>query len=252
MMSNKAGFLICSLSFLIVACMPALVSAQEEMRPGAKTRDGSFEITLKTAGPALKLRESELVRDRGLDPLALYRVRTGGYIAFDESEFVEKIEFKVFLKEVTEFTDYRKVTAILVDINNKMTEIRNALDSYDQLALRLMNICDKSRFPSLQAIDENIVQQLTVYQKLLLLRDLVVNSLNRFVRDRSCEDRRAEYQKSLELYTRQLADLSQNYDRLNRRGIQLAQDLKSTAGEPPESKKTEEQPPPPPLPPGRR
>jgi hypothetical protein len=251
MMSNKAGFLICSLSFFILACLPALVGAQEEMQPGPKTRDGSFEITLKTAEPALPLRESELVRDRGLDPLALYRVRTGGYIAFDESEFVEKIEFKVFPKEVTEFTDYKKVSTILVEINNKMTEIRNVLGSYDQLALRLMNICDKSRFSSLQAIDENIVQQLTVYQKLVLLRDLVVNSLNRFVRDRSCEDRRAEYQKSLELYTRQLAELSQNYDRLNRRAMQLAQDLKSTAGEQPEGKKTDVQPPLPP-PPGRR
>jgi uncharacterized coiled-coil protein SlyX len=102
----------------------------------------------------------------------------------------------------------------------------------------------------LQAIDENIVQQLTVHQKLLLLRDLVVNSLNRFVRDRSCVNRQAEYQKTLELYSRQLAELSQNYDRLNRRGMQLAQDLKSTAGEQPDSKKMEEQPPLPP-PPGR-
>ena len=110
------------------------------------------------------------------------------------------------------------------------------------LALRLMNICDKSRFPTLQAIDENIVQQLTVYQKLLLLRELVVNSLNRFVRDRSCVDRHAEYQKTLELYSKRLAELSQNYDRLSRRVMQLAQDLKSTAGEQPEGKKTEEQP----------
>ena len=36
MMSNKAGFLICSLSFLIVACLPAGVGAQEEMKAAGK------------------------------------------------------------------------------------------------------------------------------------------------------------------------------------------------------------------------
>jgi len=113
--------------------------------------------------------------------------------------------------------------------------------------LRLMNICDKSRFPTLQAIDENIVQQLTVYQRLVLLRELVVNSLNRFVRDRSCVDRHAEYQKTLELYSKRLAELVQNYDRLSRRAMQLAQDMKAAPGEQPESLKREG-PPPPPLP----
>ena len=251
MMSNKAGFLICSLSFFIVACLPALVGAQEEMRPPEKTRDGLFEITLKSLEPRTMIVD-ELVRDRDLNPGALYRVKTGGYLAFDEAEWVDKIEFKVFDRPVTELPQYKRFSELLVDINNKISGIKDVLGKYDQLALRLMNICDKSRFPTLQAIDENIVQQLTVHQKLLLLRDLVVNSLNRFVRDRSCVNRQAEYQKTLELYSRQLAELSQNYDRLNRRGMQLAQDLKSTAGEPPESKKTEDQPPPPPPPPRRR
>jgi hypothetical protein len=250
MMSNKARFLICSLSFLMAACLPALVGAQEEMRRPEKTRDGVFEITLKSLEPRT-MTVDELVRDRDLNPGALYRVKTGGYLAFEEAEWVDKIEFKVFDRPVTELPQYRRFSELLVDINNRISGIKDVLGNYDQLAMRLMNICDKSRFPTLQAIDENIVQQLTVHQRLLLLRDLVVNSLNRFVRDRSCVDRQSEYQKSLDLYTRRLAELSQNYDRLNRRAMQLAQDLKSTTGEQPESKKTGEQPPSPPLP-GRR
>ncbi len=249
-MSNKAGFLICSLSFLIVACLPAGVGAQEEMKAREKTRDGLFEITLKSQEPR-KMIVDELVRDRGLNPGALYRVKTGGYLAFDEAEWVDKIEFKVFDRPVTELPQYKRFSELLADVNNKISGIIGVLGRYDQLALRLMNICDKSRFPTLQAVDENIVQQLTVYQKLLLLRELVVNSLNRFVRDRSCVDRQAEYQKTLELYSRRLAELSQNYDRLSRRAMQFAQELKSASGEQPESKKTEEQPPSPPYP-GRR
>ncbi len=190
----------------------------------------------------------ELVRDRNLNPGALFRVKTGGYLSFDESEWVDKIEFKVFYRPVTELPQYKRFGELIVDINNKISGIMDVLGRYDQLALRMMNICDKSRFPTLQAIDENIVQQLTVYQKLVLLRELAVNSLNRFIRDRSCVDRHAEYQKTLELYSKRLIELSQNYDRLSRRVMQLAQDLKATAGEQPEGKKTDEQAPPPPSP----
>src|SRR5208283_503892 len=251
MMSNKAGFLICSLSFFIVACLPGLVGAQEEIQPREKTRDGLFEITLKSLEPRTMIVD-ELVRDRDLNPGALYRVKTGGYLAFDEAEWVDKIEFKVFDRPVTELPQYKRFSELLVDINNKISGIKDVLGKYDQLALRMMNICDKSRFPTLQAIDENIVQQLTVHQKLVLLRELAVNALNRFVRDRSCVDRHAEYQKTLELYSKRLTELSQNYDRLSRRAMQLAQDLKATAGEQPDGKKTEEKaPPPPPSPSGR-
>jgi len=246
-MSSKAGFLIWSLSFLILSCLAASVGAQEQMPPPEKTRDGLFEITLKSPEPRTMIVD-ELVRDRDLNPGALYRVRTGGYLSFDEAEWVDKIEFKVFDRPVTELPQYKRFSELLVDINSKIIGLREMMGRYDQLALRLMNICDKSRFPTLQSIDENIIQQLTVYQKLVLLRELVVTSLNRFVRDRSCVDRYAEYQKTLDLYSKRLTELGQNYDRLTRRAMQLAQDLKAASGEQPESKKTEEQAPPPPAP----
>ncbi len=75
------------------------------------------------------------------------------------------------------------------------------------MALHLMNICDRKRFSDLQAIDENIIEYLTSYKKLEILRSLVVNSLNRFVKERSCRDQFADYSKTLDLYRRQLAEV---------------------------------------------
>ncbi len=243
MMSKKTGLVISTLSFLTIMCLPAGVGAQQQARMQEKPRDGVFEVTLKSEKPR-KMIVDELVRDRDLNPGALYRVKTGGYLAFDESEWVKKIEFKVFEKPVTELPQYKRFSELIVAINTKIGGIKRVLGSYDQLALRLMHICDKSRFPTLSAIDENIIQQLAVYQKLELLRQLVVNSLDRFIRDRSCVDRYAEYSKSLDLYSRRLGELSQNYDRLNRSALRFVQDLKPSAGQPSESEKTKEQPPP--------
>src|SRR5271157_5668624 len=148
MMSNKAGFLICSLSFFIVACLPGLVGAQEEIQPREKTRDGLFEITLKSLEPRTMIVD-ELVRDRDLNPGALYRVKVGGYLAFDESEWVDKIEFKLFDRPVTELPQYRRYSELLTEINQKIWELKQQFDSYDLLALRMMNLCDESRFPTL-------------------------------------------------------------------------------------------------------
>jgi hypothetical protein len=173
-----------------------LAMAQSELPPVApagqeKARDGIFEITLKTPEKT-KMVTDELVRDRDLDPSALYRVKTGGYLAFDENEWVDKIEFKLFDKPVVELPQYKRYSELLSDINQKIWEIKQQLDRYDLLALRMMNMCDRSKFPTLQSIDENVLQQLTVYKKLVLLRALVVNSLDRLLTERSCVDRYAQ------------------------------------------------------------
>lgn len=231
---KKTVFLASLLCLLALTWLPCRLAAQEP-GPPEKVRDGLFEITLKTPEKRTIVVD-EIVRDRDLNPGAIYRVKTGGYLAFDESEWVDKIEFKVFDRPVTQLAPYKRFAELLVDINEKVSGIKQMLGSYDQLAFRLMNICDKSRFPSLQSIDDNIVQQLTIYKKLILLRSLVINSLNRFVRDRSCIDRYAEYQKSLNLYSQQLMELGKNYERLTRRALSLAQEPLSdqaTAERPP-------------------
>ena len=107
-------------------------------------------------------------RDRDLDPAALYRVKVGGYFSFDESEWVDKIEFKLFDRPVTELPQYRRYSELLSEINQKLWELKQQFDSYDLLALRMMNLCDETRFPTLQSIDENVLQQLAVYKKLVL------------------------------------------------------------------------------------
>jgi hypothetical protein len=158
-----------------------------------------------------------------LDPNYLYRVRTGGFLGFDEAEWVDKIEFKVFDIPVTEMPEYKRFASILSDINKNVWAIKEVLRGYNELSFRLMNICDKSKFPTMQSIDDNITQQLSIYRQLLLLRSLVVNALERFVRDRSCVDRYAQYQKDLRIYTRRLTNLCKDFDRLRTKALKVAQ-----------------------------
>jgi hypothetical protein len=219
---------ICCTCILALAVGPWAAWAQTDV-PQEKSRDGSFEITLKGPDPKRKLNVDELVRDRDLDPGALYRVKAGGYLSFDEGEWVDKIEFKVFDQPVTELPEYKKFSALLSDINKKTWDIKEMLGRYDLLALRMMNMCDRQRFPSLQSIDENIQEQLTVYKQLVLLRAMVVNALNRFTMDRSCRDKYTEYKKTLNLYTKRLSELTQDYQRLSRKALALSREVTTPA-----------------------
>jgi hypothetical protein len=212
-MKDRILLFIIPMAMLAVAGFVSNVSGQSI--GGEKVRDGVYELTLKTPDSRTIVID-KMVRDRDLDPKSIYRVATGGYLAFDESEWVDKIEFKVFDIPVSQMPEYRRLSKTLVDINDKLSSIKGVLHSYDELAFRLMNICDKSKFPNLQAIDQNIIQQLSIYKRLILLRSLVVNSLNRFVKRRSCVDRFEGYQDDLKLYTKRLTDLCRNYDRLRR------------------------------------
>jgi hypothetical protein len=223
-MMARIALSICCTCILALATAPFAAWAQTEV-PQEKSRDGVFEITLKGPDPKRKLNVDELVRDRDLDPGALYRVKAGGYLSFDEGEWVDKVEFKVFDQPVTELPEYKKFSALLSDINKKIWDIKEMLSRYDLLALRMMNMCDRPRFPSLQSIDENIQEQLTVYRQLVLLRALVVNSLNRFTLDRSCKDKYAEYKKTLTLYTKRLSELTQDFQRLSRKALALSREV---------------------------
>ncbi|MCA1959985.1 MAG: hypothetical protein LDL33_04235 [Desulfomonile sp.] len=201
--------------------------AEPEVRPEAK--DGYFELTLKTPD-SKKIIVDELVRDTDLDPRAFYRVGAGGYLAFSEADWVDKIEFKVYDRPVTEMSEYKEFAEILSTISDKIWKMNLEFRQYNQMAFRLMNMCDKSMFSSLRAIDDNVAQQLSIYKQFLLLRDLVVNSLGRFMRERSCVDRYARYRNELNRYTKQLTELCRDYDRLKKKAIDSAR-LK-TAAEP--------------------
>ncbi|MEW6141076.1 MAG: hypothetical protein AB1733_22870 [Thermodesulfobacteriota bacterium] len=221
-MKTRIGFALSCMFLLMLTAFPAAWGATpgEDDEAG---KDGLFLVTLKSL-ERRTMTEEELVRDRDLNPRFLYRVRTGGYIGFDEKEWVDKIEFKVFPKPVTELPEYQRFSRLLAEINEKIWLIKQTLAKYDLLAMRLMNICDRSKFSSLEAIDDNILQQLTVYRKLVLLRSLVVNSLTRVVTDRACRDLFNNYQTTLNIYTKQLTELTRNYERLSRRTLMLIRD----------------------------
>lgn len=221
-MKTRIGFALSCMFLLMLTAFPAAWGATpgEDDEAG---KDGLFLVTLKSL-ERRTMTEEELVRDRDLNPRFLYRVRTGGYIGFDEKEWVDKIEFKVFPKPVTELPEYQRFSRLLAEINEKIWLIKQTLAKYDLLAMRLMNICDRSKFSSLEAIDDNVLQQLTVYRKLVLLRSLVVNSLTRVVTDRACRDLFNNYQTTLNIYTKQLTELTRNYERLSRRTLMLIRD----------------------------
>jgi hypothetical protein len=228
---NSRAVRNCLIAVTCLLVLSGAAAAQNE-QPAApptgqeRARDGIFEITLKTPDKP-KLITDELVRDRDLDPGALYRVRVGGYLAFDESEWVDKIEFKLFEKQVTELAQYRRYSELLSEINQKIWELKQQLDSYDMLALRMMNLCDRSTFPSFQAIDENVLQQLTIYKKLVLLRSLVVNSLDRVLAERGCADKYTQYKRSLELYARSLSELAKSHEMLAKRALAFSEEIQS-------------------------
>lgn len=218
-MKTRIGFALSCMFLLMLTAFPAAWGATpgDDEEAG---KDGLFLVTLKSL-ERRTMTEEELVRDRDLNPRFLYRVRTGGYIGFDEKEWVDKIEFKVFPKPVTELPEYQRFSRLLAEINEKIWLIKQTLAKYDLLAMRLTNICDRSKFSSLEAIDDNVLQQLTVYRKLVLLRSLVVNSLTRVVTDRACRDLFNNYQTTLNIYTKQLTELTRNYERLSRRTLML-------------------------------
>lgn len=221
-MKTRIGFALSCMFLLMLTAFPAAWGATpgDDEEAG---KDGLFLVTLKSL-ERRTMTEEELVRDRDLNPRFLYRVRTGGYIGFDEKEWVDKIEFKVFPKPVTELPEYQRFSRLLAEINEKIWLIKQTLAKYDLLAMRLMNICDRSKFSSLEAIDDNVLQQLTVYRKLVLLRSLVVNSLTRVVTDRACRDLFNNYQTTLNIYTKQLTELTRNYERLSKRTLMLIRD----------------------------
>ncbi len=221
-MTMKIGAVVGGIILLVIGCVQGLLG-QPPAEQQERAKDGEFVVTLKSPEPR-ELRVEELVRDRDLNPKFLYRVRTGGYIGFDEKEWIDKIEFKVFPKPVAELPEYQRFSRLLTEINEKIWLIKQTLAKYDLLALRLMNICDRSKFSSLDAIDDNVLQQLTVYRKLTLLRSLAVNALGRVVTERACRDLFNGYQSTLNIYTKQLTELTKNYSRLSRRALMLIQE----------------------------
>lgn len=227
---RSLAFAVLPIFCVVLLAVPGVASAQQG--PGREPmREGLYELTLKTTD-SRTISVPEIYRDRDLDPKAIFRVTTGGYLAFDEDDWIDKIEFKVFDIPATDMPGYKKYRDMLVLINKRIFEIKMTLRNYDEMALRLMNICDRQKFQTFSEIDQNIIQQLSVYKNLILLRSLVINSLNRFIRDRSCVDRYAKYSNDLKRYTDRLTELCKNYQALRRKALATALPRKASLHEP--------------------
>ncbi len=187
-------------------------------------RDGYFEININTPEGG-RLNVEELLRDRELNPAALYRVSSGGYLSFNETDWVKKMEFKIYDVPVTELPQYRRFANLLQDINDRIADMNRVLTEYDQTALKLINMCDKSRFSDIEKIDDSIAPYLLINVKLLRLRDLVVHSLNRFARERSCRTQFLEYDRALMSYADALSKITKDFNSLVRRSLAISRDV---------------------------
>ncbi len=206
---------------LLMLSNQCLAAEGGEDKDRENERDGYFELTLKTPD-SKKITIPDVVRDRDLNPKAIFRRKTGGYISFEDADWIDRIEFKVSPIPVHTMPEYRKFARVLVDINQNLSRISDSLTWHDKFSMRLMNLCDKSAFNDLKAIDQNIVQQLEIYRSLILLRALVVNSLNRFVKDRSCVDKYKEYSDQLNRAKKDLTEICGRYEALKDRALSTA------------------------------
>jgi hypothetical protein len=225
-----------ALAFLICACWdlwgvcPAFSQLAQE-GPGAqqvsqgKPKDGYFEITLDSPTER-KIIAEELVRDRDLNPGALFRVSSGGYLSFDDQDWVKEINFKIYEVPVTELPHYKRFAQLLQELNDHLGSLNHAVRAYDQVALRLVN--HRPGFNDVESTDDLIKQYLTSYVKLERLKQLIVHSLDRFVKERSVVTQFGEYNRILDRYKDELDRITRTDESLIRRGQALSQSVKAS------------------------
>jgi hypothetical protein len=221
--------------FLICACWnlwgvsPSFSQVAQE-GPGSqqvsqsKIKDGYFEITLDTPSER-KIIAEELVRDRDLNPAALFRVSSGGYLSFDDQDWVKDINFKIYEVPVTELPHYKRFAQLLQEINDHLGSLNHAFRAYDQVALRLVN--HRPGFNDVESTDDIIKEYLTSYLKLVRLKQLIVHSLDRFVKERSVVTQFGEYNRILDRYRDELDRITRTDESLMRRGQSLSQSVKA-------------------------
>lgn len=192
----------------------------------SKIKDGYFEITLDTP-TSTKIVAEELVRDRDLNPGALFRVSSGGYLSFDDQDWVKEINFKIYEVPVTELPHYKRFAQLLQELNDHLGNLNHAFRAYDQVALRLVN--HRPGFNDIEATDGIIKEYLTSYLKLERLKQLIVHSLDRFVKERSVVTQFGEYNRILDRYREELDRITRSDESLMRRGLSLSQSVKTGA-----------------------
>lgn len=210
--------------------------------------EGRFEIILKSQPPKT-IRVDSLMLDRDQDKILgdtgrvdqderrFYRVEPGGYLGFKESEWVDKLSFRAFSRPVTEMPMYKEYAELLAAITTTIFQFKQTLGAYDQFALRLVQVCDDSRFKSVQDIDNRIRDQLNAYSSLEKLRQNVLVSLKTFTETGACKDLVRDYEKSLNQSIQELSELSKKRhlieNRVNQMEKEARETLQRSRGQPP-------------------
>ncbi len=186
-------------------------SQGSEIRPTDRDRDGYFEITLRSPENP-KLMVEEIIRDRDLDPNAIFRVRLGGYLAFDQRDWVKDIEFKVFDVPVTELPLYRTYADLLQQVNVILSNLKVRMTNFDMVSMRLLNVEGHRRFKNMEEIDSVIKDQLLLNNRLQMLKSDLIRNLNEYVQKRTVEGQHERYLKNLDAFVREFKEQA---DRLN-------------------------------------
>ena len=180
--------------------------AQTEVEP-EPDRVGQFQITVKTQPPrTISIEDFTLDPDEdkalsatpGAGPRRfLYRIRQEGFMAFDEEQWVDKIQFNMFNKPATQSQQYRELAELLTDVNRAIKDFKETLNDYYQYGTRLINFCDDPTFKSLNSLDAVIGVQLAHYNQLLKMRQSIAIDLKKLTGDIGCRDIAADYKKRL-------------------------------------------------------
>ncbi len=198
--------LICS-ALLVSSVSPNSVCSQSELDYDHEVL-GDFEIKVKTDPPktiAIDRLFLDPDQDKHLNKSAvgstarrfLYRISQEGYMAFDETEWVEKIRFKMFNAPATQRQQYIRLAELLTDVNQAIKEYRDTLNDYNQHAMRLLNFCNDPEFKSIDDLEASIKLQRSNYEKLLSIRDDVAQNLMKLTGEARCKDLVEEYRKKL-------------------------------------------------------
>lgn len=184
-----------------------LACAQFEMEP-EPGRLGRFEITVNTK-PSTNISLEELALDPDQDkkisaPTAssttrrfLYRIRQEGYLAFDEEQWVGKIQFKMFNRPATQSPRYTRLAELLADVNKSIGEFRVTLNDYHQYGLRLIDFCNDPKFKSVDDLEASTSALHKRYGELLKMRDSIARNLAELTGELGCKEVAEDYKKKL-------------------------------------------------------
>jgi|GEM_PF-549716 len=209
-------------------------------------RLGQFEITVNTKPP-----KNISIEDLTLDPdqdkklnvptadskkkRFLYRLRHEGYMAFEEEQWVGRIQFKMFNRPATQSRQYAELAQLLTDVNQGIKEFKETLHDYQQYGIRLIDFCNYPLFRSIDGLEASLRVELDTYKQLLDMRQRIANDLMELTGEVGCKEVAEDYRKKLK-------DLRGNLNRILSQTQPLGQRYQGLKKELPHGSRKENRP----------